>query len=170
MSETIEMPAIDKSTWGPGPWQDEPERVDFTHAGMSCLALRHSENGHWCGYVGVPREHPLYGKVWTETPEISDLDAHMGVNYSAACDGAICHVPAPGMPDDVWWLGCDFGHSFDLSPAIAARERAWDLHQLRKSRELPEFMREVYRPLPYVRHVIERLAEQLATARPERGV
>jgi hypothetical protein len=167
MTEQLTAPSIDKSTWGPGAWQDEPDRVDFMHAGFACFALRHEENGHWCGYVGVPREHPFYGKEHGEVS--SDLDGHRGVNYSAPCDGGrICHVPEPGMPDDVWWFGFDCGHAFDLSPGIAARMR--ELHANMSAAGHPradafdrkhDFM-EVYRALPYVRREIERLAEQLA--------
>jgi hypothetical protein len=62
MSETPVTPAIDKSTWGAGPWQDEPDRVDFIAHGFACLALRHPDHGHYCGYAGVPREHPFYGR------------------------------------------------------------------------------------------------------------
>jgi hypothetical protein len=171
MSEEILTPPIDKSTWGPGPWQTEPDRVDFIRAGFACFALRHDHYGHWCGYVGVPSSHPLYGVQWRDFDV--DLKAHQGVNYSAPCSGAICHVPAPGMPADVWWIGFDCGHSFDLSPAMAAREReldklhptlaAWyarreDLHRAHRA----IFPREVYRMLPYVRREIERLADQLA--------
>src|SRR4051794_8253554 len=101
--EKSELPVLDKSTWGDGPWQDEPDRVDFVHAGLACFVRRHPLYGHLCGYVGIPREHPLYGKPYEEC----SLDAHGGVNYADACDekAGICHVPQPGMPADVWWLG-----------------------------------------------------------------
>lgn len=29
----------------------------------------------------------------------------------------ICHIPAPGEPDNVWWFGFDCAHSGDLAPA-----------------------------------------------------
>jgi hypothetical protein len=156
--ETVTAPAIDKSTWGPGPWQSEPDRVDFVHAGFACFALRHPRYGCWCCYVGVPPEHPLYGLRWGEDPRFGELHIHMGVNYTEVCAGQICHVPAPGMPRDVWWIGTDMGHFRDLCPAMAAREAAMGF----PVSELPEFLREVYRELPYVRRECERLAEQLA--------
>jgi hypothetical protein len=169
MSETAHAPAIDKSAWGPGPWQDEPDRVDFVHAGLACLALRHPDHGHWCCYVAVPREHPLYGR---DHYEISGgLNIHRGVNYTAPCEGQVCHVPAPGMPDDVWWIGADFGHSFDKSPGRDARLREAKAEATAMGAPWakafdgaldPKFMREVYRALPYVRRECERLAEQLA--------
>ncbi len=30
---------VDKTGWGDGPWNDEPDRVDFHHAGFACLLL-----------------------------------------------------------------------------------------------------------------------------------
>lgn len=147
--------AVDKSGWGEGPWQNEPDRVDFVHCGLACLALRHPRRGHWCGYVGVPREHPAYGKSGDEV----DVSFHCGLNYAKPCDGYIvCHVPRPGMSDDVWWLGGDFMHVRDLVPGQEALERSLGMPPL----EFPRLMRPVYRDLPYVRHCIERLAEQLA--------
>lgn len=157
MNEAATAPAIDKSTWGDGEWQHEPDRVDWVAHGLACLALRHPRHGSWCGYVGVPPEHPLYG-VDRREPEISALDTHGGINYSAVCDGEICHQPADGMPDDVWWFGFDCMHLLDLSPGTDARERAMGLHL---SHPMPSSMRETYRALPYVREQVDQLAAQL---------
>ena len=65
---------IDKSTWGEGPWQTEPDRIDFTHAGFSCLMNREALCGHWCGYVAVPNGHPAYHKPYDDV----DVDFHGG--------------------------------------------------------------------------------------------
>lgn len=62
---------VDKSSWGDGPWQQEPDRAEWTHRGLPCLAV------------------------------------HGGLTYSDRCHDDICHVPAPGEPDDVWWFGFD---------------------------------------------------------------
>jgi hypothetical protein len=163
---------VDKTGWGPGPWQTEPDRVDFVFAGLACFALRHPHMGFWCGYVGVPREHPLYGRRWDNPGGLGVvLEAHQGINYSAPCDGeAICHVPAPGMPDDVWWLGFDCGHTWDLAPGMRARERAMGLPPIEEIIDTPLWLRETYRDLPYVRREIEHLACQLAAGMPSRAL
>jgi hypothetical protein len=177
---TAEEYKVDKSTWGAGEWQNEPDRVDFVHAGFACLALRHPEHGHFCGYVAVPREHPLYGLPHDEIS--GGIDFHMGINYAAPCDegGLVCHVPAPGMPADVWWIGGDFGHWQDVCPARDARLR--ETAAAARSRGLADMaalfervietpgVMVVYRALPYVRHEIESLAEQLRAMRPARPV
>ena len=158
MSETPQPPKIDKSAWGPGPWQDEPDRVDFVHAGFACLANRRGDElGHWCGYVGVPKEHPAYGKQGEDV----DVEVHGGVNYAHKCAGEICHVPAPGMPDDVWWLGFDCAHAGDLAPGLRAVLRRVGIPDREQS-----IFRDEYRTLAYVRREIESLAEQLAALTP----
>lgn len=53
----------------------------------------------------------------------SVLDVHGGITFTAFCDEAhgegrgICHIPAPGEPDRVWWFGFDCAHYNDLSPS-----------------------------------------------------
>jgi hypothetical protein len=46
-----EYRTIDKSAWGPGPWTDEPDKVQWTDTatGLPCLAKRNPRGGHWCG-------------------------------------------------------------------------------------------------------------------------
>jgi hypothetical protein len=168
MSEPTDY-AIDKSGWPDGPWKTEPDRIEWTHAGYTCLIRRHPHHGALCGYVGVDNTHPLYGEEWNITPAVDELAAHRGVNYSGHCSGEICHVPAPGMPDDVWWFGFDCAHAFDLSPGFLnleaeAEERSPVLRNMRERLEqLPsaELFREVYRDLAYVKAVTEGLAAQL---------
>ena len=70
---TTEPTPIDKATWGDGPWQTEPDRVEWTHAGLPCLALRNKTFGGWCGYAAVPPGHPLHGVGYhDESPALVD--------------------------------------------------------------------------------------------------
>lgn len=155
MSEITEAPAIDKSTWGPGPWQSEPDRVEFQHAGLPCLMVRHDGLGHWCGYAAVPPGHPMHGKGYDDV----DVQVHGGLTYANACQGDICHVPAPGEPDNVWWFGFDCAHLWDLAPGLVAHERLIPALAQHADFHVRE---DVYRDLPYVRAQVEKLAEQLA--------
>jgi hypothetical protein len=109
----MELPTYNKSKWSHGEWDNEPDRVDFIHAGFSCFILR-NHTGNWCGYVGVPSTHSAYLK------DYNDVDAHVhgGLTYANKCSGVICHIPEPGMSDDVWWLGFDTAHAGDFTPAI----------------------------------------------------
>ena len=107
---------VDKSAWALGPWQDEPDRVEWRYRGMPCLIVR-GGGGAPGGYVGLPPGHPGHGKDYDEDPNW-DYRCHGGLTFASACQegGKICHVPAPGEPADVWWLGFDCSHSGDLRP------------------------------------------------------
>ena len=144
---------IDKSTWGDGPWMTEPDRVDFQHAGYACLLLRSNRGGFFCGYVGLDRAHPYYGRPYNDCA----VEVHGGLTYSEKCSGAICHVPAPGMPDDVWWLGFDLGHAGDLCPGLLARERAMGWPPIPPVTGFEE----VYRTVGYARRMTRQLAVKL---------
>ncbi len=126
-----------------GPWATEPDKMQWpdTATGLPCLAVRHPTSGHWCGYVGVAEGHPLFGKDY-DTPEVR---VHGGLTYSAPCNDHICHVPAPGEPDHVWWFGFDCVHSGDISPARSRHSWSGD----------------VYRTLKFVQAECTRLATQL---------
>jgi len=137
---------IDRTGWASGPWDGEPDRIDFTHAGLNCLMLR-ARSGHWCGYAGLPPTHKLHGKDYWGV----DVDCHGGLTYADACAGNICHVPAPGEPEHLWWFGFDCHHSNDMAPEDTTermRQFAWGRGGS-------------YRDAGYVRRQTERLAEQL---------
>lgn len=54
---------IDRTGWPAGPWDYEPDRDTWTDeaTGLPCVAQRAGTLGHWCGYVGLPDDHPLHG-------------------------------------------------------------------------------------------------------------
>ena len=143
---------IDRTGWEPGPWDSEPDRIDFRHADLPCLMLR-NDSGGWCGYAGVPPGHPLYGKN-AEAAERAGVPAHREVNYAGACEGMICHVPEPGEPDEVWWFGFDCIHlSSDRAPGFDARAKTIGLAMQFGG---------TYRDVAYVRGVVQEMAEALA--------
>ena len=43
------------------PWENEPDRKEWMAHGLRCVIQRIKHSGHLCGYVGVPKGHPLYG-------------------------------------------------------------------------------------------------------------
>lgn len=103
----------EKADWGEGPWKYEQDRLEWDYHGYPCLMVRSEETGAWCGYVGVPPEHPLYKKKYQDV----HLAVHGGVNYSSYCSGAVCHRKVE-EPHDTWWLGFHCGHALDFSPAM----------------------------------------------------
>lgn len=187
---------VDKSAWGDGPWQTEPDKTQWIDraTGLDCLIVRNPW-GALCGYVGVPPEHPWHGRDYEAIP----VECHGGVTFADGCekdidrsadndqiiawltgrftDGLIdtepfeasvagvlsgeargvCHVPAPGRPDDVWWFGFDCAHAFDLVPGLSVLGKPmadafdWEHGQ--------------YRDIGYVMSECADLAKQLAAAR-----
>jgi hypothetical protein len=138
----------DRKDWVRGEWDNEPDRVDFIHAGFACFIQRNM-SGAWCGYVGVPNTHPAYGVSYSNYDHpVSNLDVHGGLTYSAPCSGHLCHVPEPGMPDDVWWFGFDTAHHMDIVPL----RMLWEVFKDHGT----------YKNQAYVTSEVIHLAEQLA--------
>lgn len=131
-----------------GPWDNEPDRVEWSHGGFPCLIVR-GPLGALCGYVAVPASHPWHGV----DSDVIGAEVHGGITYSRACEGDICHVPPPGEPDDVWWLGFDAAHCYDVIPGPpVAPPGVYPLnHGLANG---------TYRTIGYMRAECERLAEQ----------
>ncbi len=133
----------------PGPWTNEPDRVEWRHKGVPCL-MRRGTSGGWCGYAATPPGHPWHGvDFW----DLRGVEVHGGPTYSSKCAGEICHVPAAGESDDVWWIGFDSAHDGDLVPT-------WE--------RIPGMgcFGGVYRTADYVKNEVERLAEQLLAVSP----
>lgn len=162
--QAIQYITIDKSNWQPGPWQSEPDKLQWPDpsTGLPCLMVR-GPHGGWCGYVGVPEGHRYFGVGYDDVP----VEAHGGLTFADHCQKTdheskgICHVPDEGEPDHVWWLGFDCAHAGDMSPGSDSR--------------LPEHLRaliscpwnasgyEEYRDMDYVKAEVTKLAAQLAS-------
>ena len=136
-----------RKEWGDGPWTSEPDHLNFEAHGLPCM-LNRTNMGNWCGYVAVPPGHPAHGKGYDDV----DVHVHGGLTYAEACQGVLCHVPKPGEPDNVWWLGFDCAHLGDLVPSMN-RARTTFLSGTRG---------EVYRDQAYVTEQTTQLAKQLA--------
>ena len=178
MSESRET-WIDKSDWGDGPWQDEPDRIEWRVGPIAALMLRNPRGGFWCGYVGVPPGHAWHGKqAWYgEDGETISPDVHGGLTFADGCMNddrpqreRVCHVPRPGESDDVWWLGFDCTHAWDRAPArevrdreLAERLRAEGDHAGARLFDRPDPNTE-YRDEWYVRREINSLAAQALSA------
>ena len=156
-----------------GPWTAEPDKLQWVDeaTNLDCLILRNG-GGNLCGYVGIPKTHPWHGKgygqcldgcadedsCYEHSPE-ARIRVHGGLTFAAACrehsgDDAICHVPAEGRPDDVWWFGFDTAHSGDLSPKYVDSDQPY--MRAIYGRDC------IYRDVAYVKAECADLAKQLA--------
>ena len=163
-----------KKTWATGPWQSEPDKIQWQDKAtkLPCLIVRQPNHGGLCGYVGVPKKHGLHGTNYDPPAKSSKrkrqrkknnrkreflcgINVHGGLTFSGFCfegkfaEKGVCHVPGPGEEDKVWWFGFDTAHCDDMSPAIIAM--------------LPEIksFRGEYRNVPFMKTEIEGLAAQL---------
>jgi len=171
--ETIEYTTVDKSEWGDGPWQNEPDKVQYMDedTGLPCI-IKRGPVGAWCGYVGVAEGHPAFESHYYsydgEECVLKHIEVHGGLTFANKCqegaeEDAICHIPGEGEPDHVWWLGFDCAHAWDISPVMLAYNRKkfaetgdslWDDSRWDRN--------EVYRDINYVRGEVKSLAKQLA--------
>jgi hypothetical protein len=157
--ETIEYRDLcDRSKWGAGAWDGEPDKKQWPdpETGLPCLAVRHPSSGHWCGYVGVAPGHPWHGLDYS-ADEVS-AGAHGGLTFASACqedEHGVCHVAAPGEPDHVWWFGFDCAHCGDIRPI----ERVFDKKYGWDSRADPDSS---YKTLAYIEAECAALAKQIA--------
>jgi hypothetical protein len=158
----------DKSDWGEGAWQSEPDKVVWVDqaTGLDCMAHRNG-SGAWCGYVGVPEGHRAYGRGYDDV----NVVCHGGLTYADLCaetqspEHGLCHIPQAGRPAEVWWLGFDCAHWQDFCPAMAARLkeiRAKDDKWADLFAEPYRDFGEHYRDLGYVVSEATALAHQLA--------
>jgi hypothetical protein len=137
---------IKRSDWQPGEWDGEPDKVQWIDSatGLDCLIVR-NDLGALCGYVGVPPRHRLHGVDVT----MERFDVHGGVTFTGACNDHVCHDPAQGAAENVWWIGFDCAHIDDIVPGMSslfAGNNPWP---------------QQYRNIEYVKGEVTRLAQQL---------
>jgi hypothetical protein len=170
---------IDRTAWGPGPWSDEPDSLEFEHAGLRCVVVRHPM-GHLCGYValapgqpwgrgnglgeGAPRE--MFGHAWR--PPMYGQCAVRPSGGERSCshtlDGTL-HVHGGVTYSGVgvlgtFALGFDCAHFMDLAPGLEATLRTIG------APERDQGWRDTYRTVDYVAGECRALADQLAQVRP----
>lgn len=151
--KTIEYTFKDKSRWGEGPWQQEPDKKQWRDeaTGLPCLIVR-GPHGALCGYAGVPAGHPFFGVSYHDVP----AEVHGGLTFADHCrpgkgEHGICHAVEEGEDDRVWWLGFDCAHAWDHTPGTCSRA---------------PFLEEAtgeYRDWAYVEDQVRLLAAQLAS-------
>lgn len=149
--ETKVYTTLDKSSWPQGPWQNEPDKIQWEDevTKMPCLAVRNRYAGAWCGYVGVGENHKYFAVSYEE---LYNLNVHGALTFSDFCDPSheedqkICHVTGDGESDRIWWLGFDCNHMCDYAP---------------NDKWVSESGKYRYKTLEYVKQECRKLAAQL---------
>lgn len=165
--------------WGPGPWDDEPDQLLWKdqRTGLQCQAMRNPHMGFFCGYVGVPPGHTLFGWDYDDDiridPKLLQNNTIDGVsiislffyskkeydNNTAPVDLVLqVHggVTYSAEEDGLWWFGFDCGHAFDLSPWLRMFWRRKHAFGLEHTEPL-----ETYRDINFVKQQCADLAFQL---------
>ena len=130
-------PEVKLEKYGPGPWMDEPDYLEFSHNGMDCRIMRNML-GSLCGYVKLPENHP-----W-EKEDIfhSEAEVHGGITYS-------------NKEDDGFWIGFDCAHLDDFCPSI--EHNYLRMEKLSKMKDLPEPLKEILKNYPKMTNVLKKL-------------
>jgi hypothetical protein len=150
--------------WPSGEWDGEPDEVQWGDeaTGLACLLVRHPYYGHWCGYVGVPPGHPLYGEDYNDIAV--PITVHGGLTFSntfliagnPAEDIYRMQLENDKLAHSRWWFGFDCVHLYDLSPYDLVRAK----HGYPFTLSVDQY--DKYRNLPYVKNQCGELAKQLA--------
>jgi hypothetical protein len=173
-----------KAAWGPGPWQSEPDHLEWKdeRTGLECRIIRNMIFGNLCGYVGVPPSHPYFG--WDrsddiklapgdlETSTVDDIGVFDALVYAMQGGPERGTIPlsmtlkahhgitwSGQLPTDddaagFWFFGFDCGHAWDVTPAMDG------LFKRYKMGEHPIPNRK-YRDIEYVKREVTSLAFQL---------
>ncbi len=158
---------------------NEPSFAIFKHADLYCCISRMMHRGGCNGYVAVPKEHPFYGKGYSDKIEIANIEE---IPFNGNYIGLLCnsidsdnpntlsldlainvhggityaHGELGGIEKDLlgelWWFGFDTGHCDDLNP-----------FQSDIDRRFPLGANVVYRDFEWVKEQTKQMAEQLAT-------
>lgn len=160
----------------------------FEHMGYECV-VTFSAQGYRCGYVGIPKGHPLYGKDYKDYLEIKkedlkdreisgtfpllcalfDDDERIQIEAYFQCHGGITFANGGKnsnypIDSDLWWFGfdcghCDDGRELDFAGIRFPKYRNTILRQLEVEKA---FELEVpVRTEEYVAEECKKLAEQL---------
>ena len=75
-----------------------------------------------CAYLGVPKDHPLWGMHHTDIP----LQCHGGLMSSGE-----------GSPEGFWWYGWDYAHAgdfaiFDGPTHLSSGAKKWTVEEVKE--------------------------------------
>lgn len=100
-----------------GPWTHEADEYfgvfkDPTTEHTFLTFAWRSTSLSLCGYVGITKEHPYYGRRYN-TKEMMNLGVHGGLTFTGKLD-----MTDVKHSDKHWWLGFDCAHAFDYIPML----------------------------------------------------
>ena len=141
---------------------------ELVHSGYKCVVVMQN-SAHRCGYVGVPKGHPLYGKSYNDHLNVTmsemegveigkrgifsvimqafddtdrvRLEAYFDVHGSITFSDGGENSEYP-IPSDLWWFGFDCNHAGDAKDYESAKKLfSGDLETIRRIERLEEIDR-----------------------------
>jgi hypothetical protein len=108
----------------------------ITKSGLRALVIKNCHVGHNCGYVGIPENHPLYGKDYSQHCDVliplrnkikNESIGKRGIIPIFCWDGESASIQIifnvhggvtfsgthKLVKSKLWWIGYDCGHSGD---------------------------------------------------------
>jgi hypothetical protein len=112
---------VDRQGWAEGPWDHEPDQLEWLEQGVYCCLSRQRVTGRWQGYIALPETHLWHKSSYRSlNKHFGDkLPAHGGVSYSRF-RGSYPFRYAD-VSKEHWIIGYNCGHLGDLQPGIQAR-------------------------------------------------
>lgn len=95
----------DRRSWGAGPWQEEPDQLEFTTSSGILGYIWRGPLGALCGYARLPTGHPWIDLGYDDIP----AEVHGGLTFKGPRD------PDPHAV----WVGFDTAHFLDYVPGMA---------------------------------------------------
>lgn len=166
------------------PWLDEPTDIAFEHAGLQCVMHRKDTLFHWCGYIGIPKDHPLFGVGRSEESPVlgaaleQRLEHPVGESPSFAVLMSLLGGSIGGSPGVVFEVhgGITWDGPYPGGHPEREAEGLWwygfdcahagDLSPRYALAAIGDFPGHQWRDQNYARRQTERLAEQLAAITP----
>lgn len=134
-------PLIDKSSWPPGPWHDEPDWASFRAHGLECEVVRHYRGGHLCGYVYCIHDVP-----YKLLPE--DITYGTGAVYGFDCGPVSNYRPGTDDPLGEPLAYCTFAEMRRRVTALAKALECESVWWRRARRQLAQVLRVQLRDWP----------------------
>lgn len=103
------------------------------------------------GYLGIPKGHPWYQVDHNHI----DTSVHGGLTYAAHHSSNQIEGLDPTL--DIWWIGFDCGHAWDIIPGIEKLEKELGFEPIRIEGSS-------YKDRDYVFNELEELAQQATVA------
>lgn len=146
------MEKIDRSSWGSGPWDNEPDFHVVRYRGYK-IVLSRSNLGNWRAYIGVPLK-----SKWARKEYYDQINVVGGVTWSET------ELPWGESEEGMFYIGFDYAHSNDFIPGLPLvnsrfnelREKFLDLYPL-----FVPFDKRDYKTMKYVIQEMKRVVKKI---------